>query len=146
MVDPSETLIAALLFGAGVMFLVGSYKNRRLFGASGIIPQAISHGSIIPSSGASELVSPADGVAPPVIQPGSHAETTSWQRGIANITAANPSLGAQISARMLMVSESSTRTELMPLAQLLLLADGLGFAASTAPIRVHIKEVTGESL
>jgi hypothetical protein len=81
---------------------------------------------------------------------GSHADApprtsvTKAYAAIAHIAATDPALATNIEVQLEAAHSGSTHQDLMPLAQLLTVADAKGFA--TAEIRAYVLELTGESL
>jgi hypothetical protein len=144
--DPLGALIGSALLGAGALFVFGAVKNKRILGTDGILSSALSKGSItslanVPDAfpaGASDIVGKM--VAK---QPRGPEET---QDAVRAISAGNASLANNITAQLELVDVTSTRASLMPLAQLLAVADAQGFTVSTGIIRAYVKEVTDESI
>lgn len=145
--DPIGSLIGSVLLGAGVVLLYGAYRNKRVFGADGIIPSAIASGSItdledtptaVGGFGTGIAIAGGEGKATGKASKLDHAFNT-----IANSDA---TLAADIESRTYAVSSATTRVELIPLRQLLLLADAKGFRDSANIIREYIWEVTNERI
>jgi len=153
--DPLEALIGALLFGLGTVMLVGAVKNRRVFGKDGIITTALAKGSITSLADLPEAF-PKDPIVgkgfaneDPIVGKGYARQDRgpeATQDAVRAIAAGNPSLANNISAQLELVDETSTHGELVPLAQLLAVADAQGFSVSTAIIRAYVKVVTDESI
>lgn len=153
--DPFEGLIASLLVGLGTVMIVGAVKNRRVFGENGIITTALAKGSITSLADLPEAF-PKDPVVgkgfannDPIVGKGYARQDRgpeATQDAVRAIAAANPSLANNISAQLELVDETSTRAELIPLSQLLAVADAQGFTVSTAVIREYVKVVTDESI
>ncbi len=150
--DPMSALIGTVLFAAGVVFLFGAYKNKRVLGADGILAQAISKGSLVSSADipdafdvVGKMAERADGGAAGKIAPRKRGPEA-LQDPINAIGVANKSLANNIGAQLEVITKDSTLSDLGPLAQLLAIADQQGFTTSTALIRAYIKELTGESI
>jgi hypothetical protein len=145
--DPVGSLIGSVLLGFGVILLYGSYRNKRVFGADGIIPQALATGSV---TDLSEVDTAFEGFGTGAVlgagggKQAGHA--TRLEAAISTIKAGDASLGTDIENRVYAASAGSTRAELVPLAQLLTLAEAKGFRDSVSVIRGHILEVTGERI
>jgi len=145
--DPVASLIGSVLLGLGFTLVYGAYKNRKVFGGDGVIAQALTKGSITDIDDASIAFGGFAGGA--VLGGGggmATGGTSKLEHAFNLIKAVDAGLGDDIANRTYAASSGSTRAELMPLAQLLLIADAKGLRDSTATIRAHIKEVTGESI
>jgi hypothetical protein len=145
--DPVGSLIGAVLLGFGVILVYGSYRNKRVFGADGIIPQALATGSVTDLSDVDTAFGGFGTGA--VLGAGGGKQVghaTKLEIAISTIKTGDPSLGNDIENRVHAVSSDSTRTELLPLAQLLALADAKGFRDSASTIRGYIQEMTGERI
>ena len=139
--DPVDALIGVTLLGLGVVMMYGSYKNRRVFGAEGLIPEALSKGSVtnLPSTQAVPTIGGrSHDDAPP------RTSATRAHDAIATIATRDPALADNIEAQLDAATGASSRQDLMPLAQLLAVADAKGF--STAVIRSYVRELTGEAI
>lgn len=144
--DPMDALIGTMLFAAGVVFLFGAYKNKRVLGADGILAQAISKGSLVPSADIPDAV-PTDQIgAAGKLVPRAQRGPDAVQDPINAIGVGNKSLANNIGAQLEVITKDSTREDLTPLSQLLAIADQQGFTTSTALIRAYVKELTGESI
>jgi hypothetical protein len=142
--DPFGALIGALLFGAGTVLVYGAVKNRRVLGPEGILSAALTKGSFTSIDDIPEAFPRNDIVGKMATkQPRGPVETQDAVRAIAS---ANASLANGISAQLELVDVTSTRADLMPLSQLLAVADAQGFTVSTGIIRAYVKEVTDESI
>lgn len=158
--DPVGSLIGAVLIGFGVLVVYGAYRNKKVFGADGIVTQALTTGSVTNLSDVSTAlegfgsgaVTPTgiegfgSGAAGGVPLSGFGLGVSPLSRALTTIKTGDPSLGADIENRVHAISASSTHAQLMPLAQLLALADAKGFRDSVAVIRLHVLEVAGESI
>jgi len=145
--DPVSTLIGSLLLGTGVVLLYGSYRNKKVFGADGILAQALTTGSVTDLDNVDTAFEGFGTGA--VLGAGGGKQvghTTRLGAAITTIKNGDPSLGADIENRMYAASSGSTRSELIPLAQLLALAEAKGFRDSVSTIREYIREVTGERI
>lgn len=140
--DPLDALIGTVLLGAGFLFLYGAYRNKRVLGADGILAKAISKGSIASLDEVADAGEPIIGKMV-ARQPKGPQQT---RDAVAAIAVADKSLAFAIDSQLTLVDANSTRADLMPLAQLLAIADGKGFAVSTASIRAYVKDVTDESI
>jgi hypothetical protein len=143
--DPLEALIGSVIFGAGILFLFGAIKNKSVLGADGILSSALSKGSITLANVPEAFPSGATDIVGKMVakQPRGPVET---QDAVRAISAGNASLANNITAQLELVDVTSTRASLMPLAQLLAVADAQGFTVSTGIIRAYVKEVTDESI
>lgn len=151
--DPVSALIGSVLFGLGTILLYGALKNKRVFGEKGIIPQALATGSVtkladVPAAFPSSKLS---GVGSAVADAASAGisrvqQLQKIQSAIAGIEAVDSGLAREIRVRVFLVTADSTREDLMPLAQLLAIADRKNLSSSTSVIREYIQELTGESI
>jgi hypothetical protein len=146
--DPVSTLIGSVLLGMGTILAYAAYKNRRVFGADGIIPQAISGGA---AADLDNVPLATEGFASGAIGGAGGAKQASEsvskiENALSAITSVDGVLGTKIRLRVYDASPTSTRTDLMPLAQLLVLADARGLTDATSVIRNHIQAVTGERI
>jgi len=144
--DPVGSLIGSVLVGFGVMLLYGAYRNKKVFGAEGIIPQALTTGSVTNVSDVPEAFEGFGTGALLGVAPKEAGDVSKMDQALSTIKNADPSLGQDIENRVGAVSSGSTRSELMPLAQLLVLAEAKGFGSSVATIRNHVLGVTGERI
>jgi hypothetical protein len=140
--DPVGSLIGTILLASGLVLLWGAIKNRKVFGATGMVTTALTTGSI------RQLEE-----VPIAYEQNGPAEVTAiWQipiatqKAIANIATTDANLAAQINEEVRRADSHSDRAGLMALAQLLALADAKGHRADTAVIRVYIKGLSGESV
>ena len=148
--DPVGALIGTILLGAGILIVFGAVKNKRIFGKDGIVPTALTTGSItdltkipkaFPMFGIKAPPDSATVNVPPVwILP--RATTAA----IANIATIDPDMGLLIKLQISRVDSDSTRTDMTQLSQLLVLADAKGLKSDTDTIRQYIRELTGESI
>jgi hypothetical protein len=138
--DPVGSLIGAVLVGLGTVILYGAIKNRSVFGANGLIPQAIATGSVR-NLQTDELPGKATARASR-----SSSRMGRVQAALAVIAVTDAVLAAQIQARVVSVDADSTAQDLVPLAQLLTIADAKGLRDSTGVIREYVSEVSGESI
>jgi len=145
-VDPVDALIGFVLIGFGTVILYGAVKNRKVFGAGGIVSQALATGSIVKASDVPRAFEETNPGAAAAATEKATSSATKLQAAINDIRIKDDALASQIQARVGAVYPDSTRSDLMPLAQLLTIADGKGLASSTAVIRAHVLEVTGESI
>lgn len=153
--DPVGQLIGSLLMAFGTLILYGAVKNRRVFGATGIIAQAITRGSItsldipeafekaVGTADKSELKVAGSAEKPSTAEAGTISKLENAYRQIANV---DSGLATQIKSRVDVVNPTFSRLDLLPLSQLLLIADVRGLTNSTSVIRAHVKGVTGESV
>ncbi len=144
--DPVGALIGTILIGFGLVLFYGAFKNRKVFGAGGIIPTVLTTGTL------------ADLTEVPVAFKIEKTEadkatvTATWeiplatQSAISHIGQTDPSLAEQIDDAVRSTDSNSDRPALMKLAQLLALADAKGFGTDTAVIRLYIRTLTGESI
>ena len=149
--DPVGSLIGSVLLGFGVILVYAAYRNKRVFGAEGIIPQAIATGSVTNlSDTANAADAPVQGfITGGVLGAGGGKQvgrTTQLDGALSIIKSGDPTLGQDIENRVNSVSSSTTRAELTPLAQLLAIAEGKGFRLSVEIIKAHILAVTGERI
>jgi hypothetical protein len=144
--DPVGSVIGSVLLGFGVILLYGAYRNKKVFGADGIIPQALATGSVTNLSEVSEAFEGFGSGAVSGVVPKQAGEVTKLEHALTVIKTGDPSLGDDIENRVNAASSGSTRAELMPLAQLLVLAEAKGFRDSVAVIRNHVQGVTGERI
>lgn len=152
--DPVGALIGTVFVGMGLLIVFGAIKNKKVFGAGGILPTALTTGTIadltkIPAAfGSVDLGVPLEGAADGVLS------TMSPQRvAVANIAKDDPSLGTQLLTQMNLAKSArglgkpgTVRSDLMPLAQLLAIADAKNHKTDADIIRVYIKGLTGESI
>lgn len=153
--DPVGQLIGSLLMAFGTLILYGAVKNRRVFGATGIIAQAVTRGSItnldipeafekaVGTADKSELKAAGTAEKPSTSGADSTSKLDNAYRQIATV---DSSLATQIKSRVDVVNPTFSRLDLLPLSQLLLIADVKGLGASTSVIRAHVRGVTGESV
>lgn len=147
--DPMSSLLGTFFVAIGTVMVYGAYRNRRVFGAEGILAQAISKGSLVSLDSVPQAFEV--GAAGKFAGGGAAGKFASSslppevQDAVKAIAAGNQSLANNISAQLRLVDADSTRAEIMPLAQLLSLADAGGFSVSTAIIRTYVKDLTGES-
>lgn len=159
--DPVGALIGTVLLAIGSMLLYGAIKNRKVFGSGGILTMALTTGDITPS----EQVAEAYPRTLPVSGPGSStnpiidaiddifAGNTSQvtpgpavKKAIANIAETDDSLATLINSAVYAVDSGSDKVTLMPLRQLLVIADAKGHTADVNVIKSYVKGVTGESI
>jgi hypothetical protein len=151
--DPVGALIGAVLLGMGVVVLFGAVRNKKVWGTGGIIPTALTTGTIadldkIPSAFEAAITIPTP--SPTLDLEGAETGVLSGiidiQGAIARIAEVDPALAANIAAQVTAANKDSSRLELMPLAQLLALADAKGRKAEADKLRLHIKRLTNESI
>jgi hypothetical protein len=145
--DPVGSLIGTIFIGFGVMLLFGAVRNRRVFGADGILSQAISKGSLIPESEVPLAVAVsgiASGAFPSPGEEKGVKSVSKLEHALKVIKDVSKVLGDGIENELSGIYPGMPRQDLTPLAQLLTVADGLGLVDSTNVVRSHVQEVTGE--
>lgn len=150
--DPMDTLIGVMLIASGIVFLYGAYKNKKVLGQDGILSQAISKGSLVSidqipdafDTAAGAAVGKIEGRAGKIVPRDKTPSAT--QDPINAIAVVDQGLANQITEQLTKITKDSDRDDLMPLAQLLAIADGKGLTVSTGLIRSYIKGLTGESI
>ena len=146
--DPVGSLVGTVLIGLGIVLLYGAVKNKRVFGTAGIVTTALTTGDISDLS----IIPQAYEQNPAAAGLDEHQTTAMWQIPLAtqaainNIGRTDPALAAQIDERVRKADADTDKAQLMPLAQLLAIADGKGHQVDTTVIRAYIKGQTGESI
>lgn len=153
--DPVGALIGAILTGLGVVVLYGAIKNRKVFGGKGLVPTALSTGTIANLEDIPEAFPTAvrSGAKDAVDKVKDLFETDAvWvvpravQDAVTNIATDDVTLATKIAVELNSTDSNSKRQDLMPLAQLLALADGKGHKADADVIRKYIETRNGESI
>ena len=155
--DPVGALIGAVLLGFGVVILFGAVKNKKVFGDNGIIPTALTTGTIsnldkIPSAFPTISLPIAKTAIQTLGEAVAGNPTATWliplavRNAIINISKTNQELGTRIAVLVDDIDSNTTRVELQPLAQLLAVADGWDHLSDVNVIRLYVKELTGESI
>jgi len=151
--DPLGALIGSLLTGLGTLMVIGAVKNRHVFGKDGLLTTALAKGSItsfadLPEAFPKDVVGKGFANEDPIVGKGYAKERgpEETRDAVKAIAAANASLANNISAQLELVDADTTKAELVPLAQLLAVAEAQGFTVSVGVIRVYVKGVTGESV
>jgi hypothetical protein len=155
--DPVGALIGIVLTGFGVLVLYGAYKNRRLFGKEGIIPMALSTGSLIGLEKAPEAFPTMEWGAPDAIdklasalankdRQGTWVIPLTVQEAVVKIGTTDLTLAERITEEINKMDSHSTQQSLTPLAQLLQIADAKGHKNDADAIRKYVRELTGVSI
>lgn len=147
--DPVGALIGAILTGLGVLIIYGAYSNKKVFGAKGIVPTAISTGSLATLDTIPSAFDSTD--TPSVVIGGSKSAGTGGSKAgaiaaLAKISKVNRSLAERISTELAHVHPNSSRVSMIALGSLLTLASAMGFVDEVGEIRDYVKEVTDESI
>ena len=145
--DPVTTLIGMTLVGAGILLVFGAYRNRKVLGADGILPTALSTGKLTDL----ESIPPAFG---PDTRPTTEVKTAASMSGSASLGVSNSigrigqrsstlanALSNQISA-IVMLGEKTPPTKLGPVRQSLTITRGLGFVEEADTIRRYLEGIT----
>ena len=148
--DPVGALLGWVLLGAGVVVLFGAIKNKRVWGAKGIIPTALTTGSLadlkqVPAAYATELdISTIGDAVTDATDAG--AAFVSVRAAVLSIAQKDTSLAEEITRQLNKIDNDTTRSDLTPLAQLLTLADGYGKKKEADVVRLYVKGRTDESI
>ncbi len=153
--DPVGALIGAILMALGTVVLYGAIKNRKVFGAKGLVPTALSTGTIaditkIPEafptsvrSGAQEI---GDKIKDLFETQATWVVPRTVQDAVARIAETDVSLAEKIAHELNTTDSNSKRQDLMVLGQLLGLADAKNHKADADVIRQYIESRNGESI
>lgn len=155
MEDTVGALVGSLLIGTGTLLTYAAIKNKRVFGVGGMLPKALTTGSLadldtVPAAyGSFKAGESGVGVLVPDVNKGAQITidaTATLKKAVAGIGARNSSLATRIAAEVASLDSTSTRDDVMPLAQLLALAEQQGMRSETNAIRTYVKVLTGESI
>lgn len=147
--DPVGALIGSVLLGFGIVVFYGAIKNRKVFGAQGIVTTALTTGTI---SNLEKLPEAFPTITQGDIEKLAQSEHATWvlpravRSAVTNIAQSNPSLGESLARELDQMDSDSTAQDLVPLSQLLTIADGQGHKIDADVIRLYVKELTGESV
>lgn len=153
--DPVGALIGTILIGLGTLVLYGAYKNRKVFGASGLLPTALSTGDLsdlskVPEAFGSSIPTEKHGVEDTAEDIGNLVNVSAMLIGakaaIGRIALTDNNLATQLSQQLDAIGPSTSRAQLGVLAQLLAIADAKGHKEDADIIRKYVEERTGESL
>lgn len=161
--DPVGALIGAILMGFGTLIMFGAFKNKKIFGANGLLATALTTGSLVKSQDIPEafksfatapisIPSNSDVLKGIVNTVTGNDTKAAWnipvavRDAIVNISKTDPTLATKIADMLNKVDSSTKRITLMPLGQLLLIADMKGHQADVSVIRNYVKELTGDAI
>lgn len=158
--DPVGALIGTILIGLGSLVLYGAVKNKKVFGAKGLLPTALSTGSLakletipeafstdIPkATNSSPLEDAMDKVGDLLLEPETVLLPRTVRQAVFNIGETDSKLATQIAGELNSTDGFSKRAELNALAHLLVLADAKGHKSDADVIRKYIETRNGESI
>ena len=148
--EPVGALIGAILLGAGTIILYGAVKNKKVFGKDGLLPTAVTTGTItdltkIPPAFGELVPGNVDTNIGKSVGNAQGVKIAVVQVAIANIVSTDPNLGNAIEASVSGINSDTSKLQLAPLRALLVFADAGGHKADADIIRNYVRETTGES-
>ena len=150
--DPVGALIGTILLGLGTLILYGAIRNKKVFGAQGILPQALTTGGLadttkIPAAFPSFSL---EAETSATVSEGPIKSTwvmpVNVQNAIAAISATDEGTGHRISLEMSKLDSHSTFLNMLVLRQNLAVATLIGKRAEVTIIQSYVKELTGVSI
>lgn len=133
--DPVGRLLGAILMALGTLIFYGAYRDKSVFGEDGILTKAIATGSLSTKTDQYGEAEQAEGRP----QPGPQFTA---QQAVYSIAARDPELASALAVELAKVQASSTQTSLVPLRQLIALAQARGFEYEAVTLLNFVERVT----